>query len=524
MKELNSSQELIAFILPIAVALAGARTCRWVLGKEIETQFGFGFRFALGLATGMLVFSHSVLLCAIVGFNGARLLAWLALLWGAAEVVLLAMKFPAFWKTINFQPGHLWVVLLIPLFYSWWVLGRLSTLEGTMEFDANAFWVFRAKILYLEQGQNLIHTIQLPNLAYAHMDYPWLIGGIYTLGYGAVGGVDEFVNKVWPFWMMAGLSIGIISLGKFWLRPNPLPIAIATMLFFLPATLDFIRWEGGTIPMVFYASMTAILLFNAIARANRFALAAAMPVIAGCAASKFEGVMYGLIWLCVLVPFVWKYKWFTDKTFWKSAVFGLLCLMPFVIYRLLKPDTYSLDSWWKAYVQDWWPVFTTFLKAFALYFAGRFFSGTFFHWQLVNTSHVQWDGKWGGPGSFVNDQLSVLPWLLLVLLIISFWKKPQRLPLLSLCAVMVAIMAFLTLVLGGVAYIESPTPNTIVYSDELIAWNSTRDIGRYFFPFFTAWFLATITMWFTDKTAPQQIPEPEKKVAASLAPKSKKQR
>lgn len=524
MKELNSSQELIAFILPITVALAGTRMCRWVLGKEIETQFGFGFRFALGLAAGILLFSHSVLLCAIVGFNGARLLAWLALLWGAVEVVLLAMKFPTFWKTINFQPGHLWVLLLIPLFYSWWVLGRLSTLEGTMEFDANAFWVFRAKILYLEQGQNLIHTIRQPNLAYAHMDYPWLIGGIYALGYGAVGGVDEFVNKVWPFWMMAGLSIGIISLGKVWQQPNPLPIVIATILFFLPATLEFIRWEGGTIPMLFYASMAAILLFNAVARGNRFAFAAAMPMIAGCAASKFEGVMYGMIWLCVLVPFIWKYKWFTDKTFWKSAVFGLLCLMPFVIYRQLKPDTYGFDNWWKAYVADWWPVFICFLKAFALYFAGRFFTAGFFHWQLVNTSHVQWAGQWGGLGSLANEQLSVLPWLLLILLIISFWKKPQRLELLVLSVVMIAIMAFLTLVLTGVAYIKSDTPNTIGYSDVLIVWNQSRDAGRYFYPFFTAWFLAAITLWFVDKKNPQPVVRPEKSPVEPAALKPKRKR
>jgi hypothetical protein len=512
-------KDFIAFVLPIATALAGLRIGGWVLGKWPAGQFGFGFRFVYGLAIGMLVFSHAVLFCAIAGFNGATVLARLVLIWGGVEILLLAVQLPAWVKRIKFQPGHAWLLLLLPVIFWAFVMGRLSTLEGTMEFDANATWVFRAKILYLEQGQNLVDTIRTSNLTYAHMDYPWLIGGIYTFGYGAVGGVDEFVNKVWPFWMMIGLCMAILSLAKVWTRPHPLPVAAAIVVLFLPGTLQFVRWEGGTVPMAFYASMVALLLFDAISNARSFTMAAAMPVIAGCAATKFEGVMYGVFWLFALLPFCWKYKWLTNKSFWKSSVFGLLCLMPFVWYRLLKPDSYGLNQWWREF-QDWKMALPAFFKAFAIYLGGRFFNSNFFHWNLVNPDHVQWDGQWIGLASFANEQYSVLFWLLLVLLVLSFWKKRQKTALFVLFAVLVSIMAFLTLVLTGVAYIEGDVPHSFVYSDLFINWDSPRDIGRYFFPFSIAGFLAVITLWFPEDkaTAPQAPQAPPHQV---LLPKKK---
>src|ERR1700722_15689542 len=264
-------KELIAFILPPATALAGMRLGQWILGQKFEAQYGFGFRFAFGLALGMLVFSQAVLLTALAGFYAAFPLAWLAILWGGVEIALLAVKFPATWKTIKFQPGHLLLLLLLPLLYSWWVFGRLSTLEGTLEFDANAFWVFKAKILFYEQGQNLIHVLRQSNLGYAHMDYPLLVPCLYTLDYGAVRGVDEFVNKVWPFWMMVALCIGTLSFARTWQIPRLLPIAVVTLIAFLPASLEFIRNEGGTIPMVFYLGLSALLIVDSIYKESELA-------------------------------------------------------------------------------------------------------------------------------------------------------------------------------------------------------------------------------------------------------------
>src|SRR5450759_1464091 len=236
-------KEWLAFILPPATAFAGMRLARLVLGQKFEERFALGLRFAIGLAVGMLVFSQSVLLTALAGINASGLLAWGALIWGIVEVILLSPNLASGLKQIKFQPGHLWLLLLLPVLYSWWVFGRLCTLEGTIEFDANAFWVFKAKLLYLEQGKNLVDILHQSNLGYAHMDYPMLVPCLYALDYGLVNGVDEFVNKVWPFWMMVALCLAVLSLAKIWKRPHPLPLFIVMLLCFLPASLQFIRKE-----------------------------------------------------------------------------------------------------------------------------------------------------------------------------------------------------------------------------------------------------------------------------------------
>ena len=163
-------KEWIAFLLPPAVAFAGMRLSRLLLGQKFEERFGFGLRLHWGWL-GMLVFSQAVLLAALAGVNLGGVLAWRRSIWGAAEVVLCLPKVAAGLKGNKFRPGHLWLLLLLPVIYSWWVFGRLSTLEGTLEFDANAFWVFKAKILYLEQGKNLLNMLHQSSLGYAH----WII-------------------------------------------------------------------------------------------------------------------------------------------------------------------------------------------------------------------------------------------------------------------------------------------------------------------------------------------------------------
>ncbi|HSY43721.1 MAG TPA: hypothetical protein VK811_07400 [Candidatus Acidoferrum sp.] len=490
-------KEFAAFILPPATALAGMRMNRLLLGKEFETQFGAGFRFALGLAMGMFVFAQIVLFGGLAGFNAAGFLAWLAIMWGCVEIVLQALKLPAAWKSFTFQPGYFWLIFLVPLFYSWWVLGQLSTLEGTLEFDANVFWTLKAKILYLVQGKAFINTLHQTNLGYSHMDYPWLVPGIYALDYGVVGGVDEFVNKVWPFWMMVCLSIGVLSLGNVWKRPHPLPIAVVTVVGFLPATIDFMRKEGGTIPLVFYMSMLALLLVNAITRENRLALAIAIPIIGGSAMAKFEGLVFGAFWLCVLFPFYWKRGWLKEKLVWKSVVVTGILLLPYVWYRLIKPVDYPLSGWWHALIAAPGLVLLNYPKVLFMDVFGRFFNTDFFHWTLKDNIHPQWDGKWMGLSSLANEQMSILPWLLLVLLAFSFWKKRQPRVLLSLTLAILGMLAFLPFVITCLSYTQSDTPHAPDLTYAFPYYNNV-EMGRYLYPFLTAWFLGIACVWFAN--------------------------
>ncbi len=513
MKELPAF-DFIAFILPVATALAGMRLSRWILGEKFESQFGFGLRFAFGLGVGMVVLTQAVLLCALVGFNGAPLLAWLAIIGGGVEAILQLRKSPAFLKSFKFQTGHLWLLLLLPVLYSWWVFGGLSTLEGTLEYDANAFWVFKAKILFLEQGKNLIDVLRQSNLAYMHMDYPLLVPGLYTLGYGAVGGVDEFVNKVWPFWMMVALCVGILSLARVWKNPQPLPIILVVLISFLPATMQFLRNEGGTIPMVFCVSLTALLLVGAICTEKEIYPPAILLAFALCFQTKLEGAIFAAFCFLALIPFGLKRGWLKDKTVWVSAAVAAATVIPYALYRLTKPIAHPESHWMNTFVSEPGSVVHHFPQAVFLNFFARFFSPQYFQWT-ANGDHMQWTGQWTGLSSLLNPELSVLPWLLLVVIVLSLIFKPRgRVAIGILSAVILAVVAFLSFVVVCLPH-----------------WDMTQLInqacnisGRHFYPFFTAWFLGITALWFAnDKDdAPQEALTPEKKSPELTPPKSKR--
>ena len=513
-------KEWIAFLLPPATAFAGMRLTRLLLGQPFEDRFGLGLRFAIGLAAGMLIFSQTVLLGALAGVNLAGGLAWLALVWGTAEVVLHLPKVAAGLKGITFRPGHLWLLLLLPVIYSWWVFARLSTLEGTLEFDANAFWVLKAKILYLEQGKNLLNVLHQSSLGYAHLDYPMLVPCLYTFGYGAVGGVDEFVNKVWPFWMVVALCLGVLSLAKVWKHPHPLPVLTVVVFCFLPASLQFIRQEGGTMPMVFFVSVTALLIVKAISCADEFYLAAAILPAAGCATVKFEGVIYAAIWFCALLPLCWRRGWLKKPMLWKCVLVAVLCLLPYVWFRLDKPVLHPESGWWHTGIAA--PALTLhrFPQAWFLNLCARFFNSDAFHWLPGQNDHLQWAGKWIGAGTFVNEQLTVLPWLTLILLALALWKGRARLALGSLTVVIFGVLTVLSFVIACLPRMQTDLANVIEFS-------TGSDVGRYSYPFFAAWFLAVAAIWFDKPQAPQpaSLPDaPRAGVSRNPAAPSKKQR
>ena len=507
------SFDLVAFILPPAVALAGMRLSQWILGAKFQTEFGLGFRFAFGLGLGMLLFTQAVLLCALVGINGAYLLAHLALAWGVVEAVLLVIKLPANVKSLKFQTGHLWLLLLLPLLYSWWVFGRLSTLEGTLEFDANAFWAFKSKIFFLEQGRDLVHVLRNSNLAYMHLDYPMLVPALYTLGYGGAGGVDEFVNKVWPFWMIVALCLAILSVGRVWKNPHPLPIIVATLIAFLPATLQFIRNEGGTVPMVFGISMATLLVVRAIREESDVIPAALILAFTICFSIKLEGAVFAGICSIALLPFCIRRGWLRNKTVWISAGVAAVSLLPYVFYRLTKPMAHPESHWFGYFVSTPGDVLRNFPQTLFLDIFGRFFSPQFFQWT-ANGTHLQWSGQWNGLGSFINAELWILPWLLVVLLVLSAIYKPQGRILLGILSVAtLGVFAFLSFVVASLPH-----------------WNLTQFInmgcniaGRHYYPFFVAWFLGTVTLWFPDKEIPQQA-APENKTLTPPAQKPKRRR
>ena len=82
----------------------------------------------------------------------------------------------------------------------------------------------------------------------------------------------------------------------------------------------------------------------------------------------------------------------------------------------------------------------------------------------------------------MNEQLSVLPWLLLALLVFTLWKGRARLALDCLSLVMVGVFTILSLAIASLPRMQSQVVRMIDFS-------TANQVGRYFYPFLAAWFL-----------------------------------
>ena len=200
--------------------------------------------------------------------------------------------------------------------------------------------------------------------------------------------------------------------------------------------------------MVFFVSMTALLMVKAIACADEFYLAAAILAGAGCATVKFEGVIYAGVWFCALLPLCWRRGWLKKLILWKSVLIALICLLPYAWFRHDKPVLHPESGWWHTGIAA--PALTLhrFPQAWFLNIFARFFNSDAFHWLPGNNDHLQWAGKWIGSGTFVNEQLTVLPWLTLILLALALWKGRSRLALGSLTVVIFGVLTVLSFVIA----------------------------------------------------------------------------
>jgi hypothetical protein len=488
--------ELLAFLLPPATALVGMRIARLLLGKKVEEEFNFGIRFALGMCVGIFVFTQCLLFGSVVGLNWTAFLARTVLVWGLVEAFLLLLKVLAGLHPIRLKFSHLWLLLLIPVGLLLGAYCRLNLVDGIHEFDAGAFWILKARILYFDHGESFLKVLHTSNLAYTHMDYPWLVPGLYTLTYGAVNGVDEFVIKVWPFWMVIALCGVIFSIGRIWRKPHPAPILMIVLLCYLPATERFLGQEGATIPLVFCVSMAALLLVISFLRKSPLALAAGLLALGCCAATKLEGILYAILWAIPLSLYCWRCRWLKNPMIWTVVVFAACLLLPYGITRLEKPVLYPEAHWLQDAAATPTRVLRRFPQTLFLGIGNRFFDPLFFKWDSPDKDHLHYAGKWQGRTTFAGPEVSVLPWILLPLLGLTFWKKPKhRLVLAALLFVIVGQILALSLIISSLAVMQANVNEVIDFSSEIM--------GRYFYPFFTACFLGTMAIWLVDSDPAQ---------------------
>jgi hypothetical protein len=362
---------------------------------------------------------------------------------------------------------------------------------GVHEFDAGAFWLLKARILFLDHGKDFLNLLHTSNLAYTHMDYPWLVPGLYSLTYGALTGVDEFVIKVWPFWMIVALFGAIFSIGRVWRKPHPAPILMIVLLGYLPATERFISQEGATMPLLFAVSIAALLFVISFLRKSPFVLAAGLLALGCCAATKLEGILYAILWALPLSLYCWRCGWLKNPLIWTVVVFAACFLLPYGVTRLEKPVLYPEAHWLHDAAATPTGVLRRFPQTLFLGIGYRFFDPAFFAWLSPDNNHLHYVGKWQGRNTFAGPELSVLPWILLPLLGLTFWKKrTHRLALGALLIVIVGQILALSFIISSLAVMQANVNQVIDFSIEIV--------GRYFYPFFVACFLGAMAIWLLD--------------------------
>jgi hypothetical protein len=498
--------ELLAFLLPPLTALAGMRMTEWLFGHGIKERHGTGLRFAWGLGTGMLVFSQLVVFGAVAGINLAAVLAWTALGWGTVEAVLRLRQSGPLLRAWRPSVAHLWWLALLPVAAALVLTGLLATVEGTLEYDALAFWVFKAKVMFLKQGAEFHAVHQNPLLTYAHWDYPLLVPGLYTLNYGLHSEVFEFTNKVWPFWMVTAVLIAILSVSRFSAQPRLLPVAVVTAVCFVHFTTYWVRMEGATIPMMFYTSLAALTAtLWLLDREQGHLPGVLMLLLAGCFSTKFEGAVNVLVWGAALAVILWRSGGWRERPLHVGLGAAALCLLPYALFRLSSPLPHPVSNWLEQGMESPSDVIGRLPLVIFVNLGHRFFSAAAFNWKTGADGGLEWAGTWDGLNTFVDEHTHLLAWAILFLAPFTWWRLPRaRTAMVTLSAVCLGTMLFISLVIACLT--------KAIDANEF----ATVMVARYFYPIIIGWFIGLLVPWLLPEPEPAPTIAPE----APLTPES----
>ena len=94
----------------------------------------------------------------LAGVRWERVLTAVIMIWAMGESVLWFRRHCV--SRPRFKPRHLWWLLLVPAGLILWCQFRLAGLLGLQEFDAVAFWAFKARILHDWAGKGNVDVVQ----------------------------------------------------------------------------------------------------------------------------------------------------------------------------------------------------------------------------------------------------------------------------------------------------------------------------------------------------------------------------
>lgn len=479
---ISSSDGLIAFFLPLAVALAGTRLVR-LLFKELETVLSLGERLACGLAIGIFFVTQSILGLRMAGARLEHILGVAVMLWAAVEIILLFRQRRV--QRAPFNVRQLWWLLMIPAALMLWCLFRLAGTEGLLEFDAVAFWALKGKIFYCLAGPELWTVFKNPTLAYAHLDYPLTAPLLHTFTYGAIGHVNEFVTKFWNQWMLLLLGAAILGAGKFPDKKPWLIASVATAVILLPLTLEFTRAEGGTIPMVFFTVISSLQLALGMVEKNLGRIRLGLLLMMATAMVKFEGIVLLGFWgILLLLDKDSRAAFWPVRRIGLAGLLGLAGWIPYLIFRLHHPVPHPESAWLGVFGKNIGIALSIVPMTCLAFLSRRFLNNDFAAWGSPDNQHAVWQGKWVGMESLFDQATLGMGWACLLALVIAWWHGGKlRWTMVRLALIFLAFATFIGFV-WSVTHADPLNYNGALSASERIGG------GRYLYPAFLSWFVA----------------------------------
>ena len=492
---------VIAFLLPLLTALSGVWLLRVIFTTLCE-RLPILEKLACGLGLGMMAVAALTLGVKLCGIHGRGFVLVLTAAGALAELWRDRKVFgngiaAGFRKMVSEPLMWLFVAIGLAVFL---VLFRLAALQGIVEFDAVADWMFKAKIFFLCTGHEIVGWFSNPRLAYAHLDYPTLVPSLHAATYDSIGHVDEFVSKFWPTWMLLFLLAALASLGRGKTARIQAPLFFLLGVLLLPFTQNFVQTEGGTLPMMFFTVMGFVQCALGLVEKDRARLGLGLTLLFGAAMSKFEGLIFLTLtvgWILLLPATRQLLK--PSPRLWRMVAFSFLAALPFICLRVQIPVLHP-ESGWAGYALAHPSIsFSSAPNILLIMLARLFVNPDFAKWSAED-GHLHWTGQWEGLSSLFNQLTLGLAWVGLLMTIALWFAVPARRPIiLWTLAVFVSAAIAMSVVFASFVSITG-------LNDAINARTADDEAGRYLFPMLLAWASTSVIMFFADFSLPASDP------------------
>jgi hypothetical protein len=492
---------VVAFLLPLLTAFAGIWLLRFFF-STLDGRMPFFEQLACGLGLGMMAVAALTLGVKLCGFHGCGLILVVTALGATAEIWrdcgVILTKITDSSRTLFRNPTTAVCMIIGLLVFA--ILFHIAGLQGLTDPDAMR-WMLKAKMIHLYTGHELVQWFSNPALAHAHLDYPTLVPSLHSATYDSIGHVDEFVTKFWPTWMLLFLLAALASairIGNGWF--NAAPFALLGLLL-LPATQQYVQWEGSTMPMIFFTIMGFMQCAIYLAGKDRARLGLGLTLLLGAAMTKFEGSIFLALvggWILLLPSARPSLK--LSPRLWLAVAFCFLAALPFVCLRFQIPTLNYESSSVGDVLHHPATLFSTLSdlpRLLLIEFARLFVNPDFANWNGEG-GQLHWIGKWAGLSSLYNPSTLGVAWLCLLMTIALWFSVPSRR---QVIAWTLAMFVGATLALCAVF-----TTFVSIHSlSDVIGYTNDGAGGRYLLPVLLAWF-TTMTMLFSETERAVQKP------------------